>query len=213
VPPRIPRAERPTRGRSSVGRASASQADSAPNSLCPTTEYSAAVAQLVERELPKLEVAGSRPVRRLGEVTRQWEIAAKHTAAGSYTVEGHRRATRSRIVLHVLAGGSRSHRGPIGFQHRLLLRSPTRDPRGRPWGVLLVVKRRHRPLSPPCGEEQSRERLARETCPCVSSGTGPRRYRDVLVSRPSLRRITGRGLRDTSLSRRRRPHRLQGCCP
>jgi hypothetical protein len=35
---------------------------------------SAAVAQLVERELPKLEVAGSRPVRRLRESPANWRV-------------------------------------------------------------------------------------------------------------------------------------------
>src|SRR2546429_4153453 len=51
----------PPRGRSSAGRASASQADSNQRARF---RNNAAVAQLVERELPKLEVAGSRPVRR-----------------------------------------------------------------------------------------------------------------------------------------------------
>src|SRR2546426_4806227 len=51
----------PPRGRSSAGRASASQAE---RNQRARFRNNAAVAQQVERELPKLEVAGSRPVRR-----------------------------------------------------------------------------------------------------------------------------------------------------
>ena len=93
-------------GRSSVGRASASQAGRPASDNGRQSNRHAAVAQLVERELPKLEVAGSRPVRRF------WLASALRPTQQSQALGGDARTSRKAqlmrrgpSLLRVVQGG------------------------------------------------------------------------------------------------------------